>query len=99
MTEPFVLALGPSLSRGDVPRLCASLAAALDPDEPRPAYCDVVTVTDPDMVTVDALLRLHLTARRRGHRLRFRGAGPDLLSLLSLTGFLSVLALDGADGA
>ncbi|MDL4820229.1 STAS domain-containing protein [Actinomadura opuntiae] len=97
MREPFVLVLAPPLRRGDIPRLCASLAAALDPREPRPAYCDVGTVAEPDMVTVDALLRLHLTARRKGHRLRFRNAGPALRALLSLTGFSTMLAVDGAD--
>jgi hypothetical protein len=44
-----------------------------------------------DMATVDALAQLHLAARRRGRRVRFRGASAELLRLIELAGLAGVL--------
>ena len=48
--------------------------------------CDVGGVRRPDAVTIDALARLGLTARRHGTRLQLRGACDDLLELLAFVG-------------
>lgn len=57
--------------------------------------CDVVLV-DPDAVTVDALARLQLTARRLGCRVGLRSAGFELRDLLDFVGFREVLPLVAA---
>ncbi|MEU6931691.1 STAS domain-containing protein [Streptomyces sp. NPDC046385] len=66
----------------EVGRLCALLAAA----EPADVVCELDGLGRPDLAAVDALARLRLTARRHGHRLTFRGAGPELRGLLGLVG-------------
>ncbi len=48
--------------------------------------CDVGAIVDPDAVTVDALARLQLTARRKGRTIRLLHASPELEELLALTG-------------
>ena len=49
--------------------------------------CDV----DPDAVTVDALARLQLAARRLSCRLLLRNASPELLELVAFMGLADVL--------
>jgi hypothetical protein len=49
--------------------------------------CDV----DPDAVTVDALARLQLAAKRISCRLLLRNASPELLELVSFMGLSDVL--------
>jgi hypothetical protein len=55
--------------------------------------CDVGAVFDPNLVTVDALARLQLTARRLGHRVRLRHASRELQELLALVGLRDVVPL------
>ncbi|MEU2115438.1 STAS domain-containing protein [Streptomyces sp. NPDC016459] len=69
-------------SRDEVARLCARLGAA----PPGDVVCEVGALACADLAAVDALARLRLAAGRRGHRIRFHGAGPDLRALLLLTG-------------
>jgi anti-anti-sigma regulatory factor len=44
-----------------------------------------------DLTTVEALVRLELTARRRGCRVCLCGASPELAALLALCGLTEVL--------
>ncbi|WP_328476378.1 STAS domain-containing protein [Actinoplanes sp. NBC_00393] len=83
MTASF--AVGAALTRADIPVLCAGLALLLRDQPAAVVECDVA-VARPDVVTVEALARLRLTARRHGSRLVLAGAGPDLLALLALLG-------------
>lgn len=53
-------------------------------------YCELQDV-GADAVTVDALARLQLAARRHGSRLRLRNASQELLGLLALMGLQDVL--------
>lgn len=55
--------------------------------------CDVSTVLNPDLGTLDALARLQLHARRHGGRIELDGVSPALLRLLHLTGLSRVLPL------
>ncbi|SEC65257.1 ABC-type transporter Mla maintaining outer membrane lipid asymmetry, MlaB component, contains STAS domain [Streptomyces sp. TLI_105] len=73
----------------DVGRLCALLDAA----EPTAVVCEIGGLAPAGLAAVDALARLKLTARRRGHHLRFEGAGPELRALLRLTGLSETLGL------
>jgi ABC-type transporter Mla MlaB component len=52
--------------------------------------CDVGGV-DPDAVTVEALARLQLAARRHGCRVRLRNASPGLRDLVAFMGLRDVL--------
>lgn len=47
-----------------------------------------------DIVTVDALARLQLTARRLGRRIELRGGTPQLTRLLAFVGLADVLGLE-----
>jgi ABC-type transporter Mla MlaB component len=80
---------GPIL-RDDLPGLCDRVCALLAEHEPEIAVCDVAGV-DPDAVTVDALARLQLAARRRGCVVRLHGASPALRDVVELMGLSDVL--------
>ncbi|MDQ6711630.1 MAG: STAS domain-containing protein [Candidatus Dormibacteraeota bacterium] len=53
-------------------------------------FCDVQGVSA-DAVTVDALARLQLAARRNQFQVRLRGASKELRGLLALMGLSDVL--------
>ncbi|MGA5062917.1 STAS domain-containing protein [Streptomyces exfoliatus] len=88
-SQPLVVTLPARPTRDEVARLCAELAAA----PPGEVLCEVGALAPADLAAVDALARLKLAAGRRGHRIRFHGAGPDLRALLLLTGIDGTLGL------
>ncbi|MFD3533086.1 STAS domain-containing protein [Streptomyces sp. NPDC058664] len=88
-SQPLVVTLPARPTRDEVARLCAELAAA----PPGDVLCEVGALAPADLAAVDALARLKLAAGRRGHRIRFHGAGPDLRALLLLTGIDETLGL------
>ena len=55
--------------------------------------CHVAGMADPDLTIVSVLARLHLIARRSGHRMVFCHAGPALEELVELAGLAGVLDL------
>jgi ABC-type transporter Mla MlaB component len=83
-------AIGGPIARADLPglgdRVCALLAAAAADV----AFCDVAGVAA-DAVTVDALARLQLAARRAGCQVRLRHASDELRELLAFMGLRDVL--------
>jgi hypothetical protein len=83
--------VGMTVTRADVPVLCAGLAELLRGRPGGVVVCDVAAVARADVVTVEALARLRLTARRHGWDLVVGGAGADLLRLLRLVGLTDVL--------
>ena len=78
------------IARTDLPGLCARVCALLDHSSADVALCDVGGV-EPDAVTVDALARLQLAARRHGCQVRLRHASEDLLDVLTFMGLRDVL--------
>jgi ABC-type transporter Mla MlaB component len=78
------------ISRADLPGLCDRVCALLQSSRAGVALCDVSGV-EPDAVTVDALARLQLGARRTGCEVRLRNASPELLELLGFMGLRDVL--------
>jgi ABC-type transporter Mla MlaB component len=78
------------IARSDLPGLCDRVCALLESSAAGIALCDVSSVIV-DAVTVDALARLQLAARRHGCRVRLRNASPDLLELLTFMGLRDVL--------
>lgn len=81
------LRLGGPPAPDDVGRLCELLAAA----PPTVVVCDVGGLDHAGLAAVDAVARLRLAARRGGHRLLFRGAGPELRGVLGLVGLGDLL--------
>jgi ABC-type transporter Mla MlaB component len=78
------------IARADLPGLCDRVCGLLEGSDATVALCDVTGV-HPDAVTVDALARLQLAARRHGCRVRLRGASPDLRELVAFMGLRDVL--------
>jgi ABC-type transporter Mla MlaB component len=76
------------IARADLPGLCDRVCALLPADAV--AFCDVSSVPA-DAVTVDALARLQLAARRRGSIVHLRNASPELRDLVALMGLTAVL--------
>jgi ABC-type transporter Mla MlaB component len=78
------------ITRADLPGLCERICALLDTSGADVAVCDARGV-DPDAVTVDALARLQLAARRHGCQVRLRRASDELLDLVAFMGLRDVL--------
>jgi ABC-type transporter Mla MlaB component len=79
------------ISRHDLPGLCDRVCKLFAASEAEVARCDVRGV-EPDAVTVDALARLQLAARRRRCRVTLRNASVELLALVAFMGLEDVLA-------
>jgi ABC-type transporter Mla MlaB component len=79
------------ITRADLPGLCDRVSALLQGSGAGAAVlCDVSGV-GPDAVTVDALARLQLAARRRGCVVRLRAASRELRALVAFMGLEDVL--------
>ena len=82
--------VGP-VTRDAIPALCERARRLLEGCDAGPVACDVAALAEPDAVTIDALARLQLTARRAGYRVELRRVCEELEDLLTLTGLLGVL--------
>jgi ABC-type transporter Mla MlaB component len=78
------------IARSDLPGLCDRVCALLGSSGADVALCDVRGVA-PDAVTVEALARLQLGARRHGCEVRLRNASNELLELVRFMGLQDVL--------
>ena len=90
-SAPYQVALavrGP-IRRADLPGLCERASALLERAD-LVIRC-VVNAAEPDVVTVDALARLQLVARRGGCTVVLERASPALLELVQLMGLEDVL--------
>jgi len=97
---------GPGLESAEVlgerlARLLPPMGGSGPPGEDSPGgglvLCDVRALSRPDLAALGTLARLRLTARRHGYELRLAGAGPELRTLLEVTGFSTVIpAADSA---
>jgi ABC-type transporter Mla MlaB component len=93
--EPKTIKLGIDgpILRGDIPCLCSHARRLLESGDADRLICDVGTLADPDAVTIDALARLQLTARRVGSQIGLRNASRELRELLDFVGLSSVVPL------
>jgi ABC-type transporter Mla MlaB component len=90
--QPGVIAFsvrGP-IARADLPGLCERICTVLTAAGGGPASCDVADVPA-DAVTVDALARLQVAARRTGCSIRLRNASPELRELVAFMGLSDVV--------
>jgi ABC-type transporter Mla MlaB component len=78
------------IAPADLPGLCERVCALLEDSGTGVAVCDVRGV-DPDAVTIDALARLQLAARRHGCQVRLRHASNELRDLVAFMGLADVL--------
>jgi ABC-type transporter Mla MlaB component len=88
--HPVAFAIRGPIAREDLPGLCERVCDLLAANSCEVVLCDVYGV-EPDAVTVDALARLQLAARRRGCRVHLRNASRDLLELVDFMGLSDVL--------
>jgi ABC-type transporter Mla MlaB component len=86
------------LDRAGIPALCQQVGAMLDGHDAEPLVCDVAAIRMPDAVTVDALARIQLTARRHGRRITLRDASRELQELLDLMGLGDVIPCGEGSG-
>jgi ABC-type transporter Mla MlaB component len=86
----FVFRIEGPITRADLPGLCTRVCALLEEAGADIALCDVRGI-EPDAVTVDALARLQLAARRHGCLVRLRHASTDLRELVAFMGLTDVL--------
>jgi ABC-type transporter Mla MlaB component len=88
--RPIAFAIEGPIVRADLPGLCERVCALLEKNRADVAFCDVRGV-DVDAVTVDALARLQLAARRRGCQVRLRQPSTELRELVAFMGLRDVL--------
>jgi ABC-type transporter Mla MlaB component len=84
------LAIRGPIARSDLTGLCDRVCATLTASPGSVVLCDVHGV-EPDAVTVDALCRLQVGAKRHGCEVRLRGASPELRELVEFMGLADVL--------
>ena len=98
-SQTVAFAVRGPISRSDLPGLCDRVCAVLRHGGAPLALCDVATV-GPDAVTIDALARLQLAARRLGCQVQLLNASPELVELVMFMGLEDVLpARDQPRGA
>ena len=90
-----VLVMSGPVARDAIPAMCERARRLLQGCDAGPVACDVGALAEPDAITIDALARLQLTARRLGRRVELRSACEELEDLLTLTGLLGVLTAGG----
>jgi ABC-type transporter Mla MlaB component len=88
------LAVHGPIARSDLPGLAARVCTLLEASTAEIVVCDVRDVA-PDAVTVDALARLELAARRHRCRVLLRNASAELLDLVAFMGLEDVVGVDG----
>jgi ABC-type transporter Mla MlaB component len=86
------------IDRADIPGLCERARFLLADDAPDQLVCDVAAILAPDAVTVDALARLQLTARRLGRQLLVEHASAELRGLLAFMGLSDAVPLSERSG-
>ncbi len=77
-------------ARADVPAACDGLRELVGAGDPDVVACDVAAIAA-DLMTVEVLARLRLTAQRLGCRLELRNASRELRELIGFCGLGDVL--------
>lgn len=85
------LSLDGPIDRADIPVFRERARALFERSGTDPVVCDLGRVGRPDAVTVEALARLQLEARRFGRRVVFRDACGELRDLVAFVGLEEAL--------
>jgi ABC-type transporter Mla MlaB component len=88
--DTVAFAIRGPINRADLPGLRKRFSRLLSACSAGEALCDVDGL-EPDAVTVDALCRLQLAARRNCCQVRLRHASDELLELVAFMGLTQVL--------
>jgi ABC-type transporter Mla MlaB component len=88
--DTIAFAIEGPIARADLPGLCVRVCAILERSGAGVALCDVCGV-NVDAVTVDALARLQLAARRHGCQVRLLNPSNELRDLVAFMGLRDVL--------
>ena len=88
--ETISFAVRGPIARADLPGLCGRVCALLEGTHREVVLCDVSGIA-PDAVTVDALARLQVAARRHDCQVRLQHASGELLELVAFMGLEDVL--------
>jgi ABC-type transporter Mla MlaB component len=89
-SQPITLTISGPIARADLPGLCERVCALLAESDANVVLCDVSGV-EADAVTVEALARLQLAARRQSCQVRLRHASTELVELVTFMGLRNVL--------
>jgi ABC-type transporter Mla MlaB component len=89
-SNTLAFAITGPITRADLPGLCRRISELLEGSTPEVALCELRGVK-PDAVTIDALARLQVAARRHGCQIRLRHASSELLELIAFMGLRDVL--------
>ncbi len=87
---PLAFAVRGPIALADLPSPCRRVCAQLERAAGGVVLCDVAGV-EPDAVTVEALARLQLAARRHGGRVLLVNTSRELLELVAFLGLIDVL--------
>ena len=90
----IVVVVGSPIAPADLSTLCSGVRARVERSTAEVVVIDLGGV-DADAVTVDAMARLALVARRLGRAVELRDPPPALLELLAFTGLDAVVAGSG----
>ena len=82
-----------TISQADVPIVCERMRALIGASDADLVVCEVGRL-QADLVAVEALARLRLTARRLGCGLRLRGTSRALEQMLAFCGLCDVLPVE-----
>jgi anti-anti-sigma regulatory factor len=80
------LVIGAPILCADVPGLCDRVRRRAAQSDADVILCDVRGLVRPDALTIHALARVQLTARRLGRRVRLLDPAPELRDLLCFAG-------------
>ena len=89
--ERSTIVIAGAIAPAEISELCRRVGLLLGATEATEVICDVARLLEPDAVTVEALARLQLTARRLGGEIRLFGACERLHELLELMGLGSIV--------
>lgn len=81
-----------SLAPAAVADLCDRVRALVESRATRPVVCDVSALTEPDALTLEAIARVQLIARRAGIRVALCDPPAILVDLLTLVGLADALS-------
>ena len=82
-----------TIARADVAAVCERLRALVGACDADVVVCDVGAL-EADLVAIEALTRLRLTALRLGCGLRLRSASPALEQMVAFCGLCDVLPVE-----
>lgn len=95
--QTITVIVRPELERDDVHSLADDLVHQLSTGVVAEVLVDVSRIDTPDVVYLDALARLQLTARRHGSTIRVVDPCPDLVDLLGVAGLSDIIPVRVGD--